>query len=160
MVDAVKNTANNLGCNKFFSFLITSPCILKSVEAHDMNITCPCHVCSATIEFDSIETGKATTCPHCGMETVLFMPMHDKNKTIEPPKSETVEALRPKKKRHSSIIPIVVFLLGFGLVQSGLSIKNANVINEVYAGIQYCTGLVIICLSLILNMLRNIANNQ
>jgi hypothetical protein len=54
----------------------------------------------------------------------------------------------------------VVFLLGFGLVQGGLSIKNANAINEVYAGIQYCTGLVIICLSLILNMLRNIANNQ
>jgi DNA-directed RNA polymerase subunit RPC12/RpoP len=80
-----------------------------------MNITCPCHVCSATIEFDSIEAGKATTCPHCGMETVLFMPMHDKNKTIEPPKSETVEALRPKKSVTHQSSQSWCFCWGSGL---------------------------------------------
>ena len=39
-----------------------------------MNITCPCHVCSQPVEFDSADAGKSTVCPHCSMETLLFQP--------------------------------------------------------------------------------------
>jgi len=127
-----------------------------------MNITCPCHVCSAPIEFDTTDSGKAVTCPHCGMDTVLFMPAANK-KAVVLAKSETVDPPRPKKRRHSAIIPVVLFLVGFGLIFNGLSVeisKDVGAIHQVYAAAQYCTGFVIVSLSLILNMLRNIANKQ
>jgi hypothetical protein len=39
-------------------------------------VTCPCQHCNGNIEFDAslCQTGTKATCPHCGMETVLFIP--------------------------------------------------------------------------------------
>src|SRR5438067_1747953 len=36
---------------------------------------CPCHHCSGKIEFDATEfiPGQIVTCPHCGMDTQLFI---------------------------------------------------------------------------------------
>lgn len=39
-----------------------------------MNITCPCHTCSEKIEFAASDAGQTVTCPHCGVDTVLFIP--------------------------------------------------------------------------------------
>lgn len=41
-----------------------------------MTSRCPCQVCSEKIEFETerFQPGMTTTCPHCGMETVLFIP--------------------------------------------------------------------------------------
>jgi hypothetical protein len=36
--------------------------------------TCPCNNCSGHIEFPADGVGQAITCPHCGLETVLFRP--------------------------------------------------------------------------------------
>jgi hypothetical protein len=35
---------------------------------------CPCNNCSGHIEFPSDGLGQTVTCPHCGMETLLFKP--------------------------------------------------------------------------------------
>jgi len=35
---------------------------------------CPCTTCSGKLEFESHQAGQAITCPHCGIETVLFVP--------------------------------------------------------------------------------------
>lgn len=35
---------------------------------------CPCNNCSGNLEFDSAHAGETVNCPHCGMDTVLFMP--------------------------------------------------------------------------------------
>ena len=35
---------------------------------------CPCNICSRGLEFDPAHAGETIQCPHCGMETVLFIP--------------------------------------------------------------------------------------
>lgn len=35
---------------------------------------CKCNVCSAPIEFKLEQNGEAITCPHCQMETTLYIP--------------------------------------------------------------------------------------
>lgn len=41
-------------------------------------VTCPCKVCNGHIEFDPSDFGNGETrtveCPHCKMETILFVP--------------------------------------------------------------------------------------
>jgi hypothetical protein len=39
-----------------------------------MNAKCPCQHCNGNIGFDALDAGRETACPHCGMETVLFVP--------------------------------------------------------------------------------------
>jgi hypothetical protein len=48
---------------------------------------CPCNLCSGTIEFDVSQAGSATSCPHCSMETTLFVPQRGQSEsapTFEP----------------------------------------------------------------------------
>ena len=35
---------------------------------------CPCSICSQPISFPEAMTGQAVECPHCKMETILFIP--------------------------------------------------------------------------------------
>ena len=46
-----------------------------------MNSTCVCNLCSGQIEFESSAVGQTVGCPHCGMDTMLFMP-HGQNRTF------------------------------------------------------------------------------
>jgi hypothetical protein len=39
-----------------------------------MNSTCTCNLCSKQIEFESSASGQTVACPHCGMDTILFIP--------------------------------------------------------------------------------------
>ena len=35
---------------------------------------CRCNVCSSHISFDRADAGLTVTCPHCGMDTMLYVP--------------------------------------------------------------------------------------
>jgi hypothetical protein len=39
-----------------------------------MLVKCLCNNCSGHLEFESSEAGQRVDCPHCGMETVLYVP--------------------------------------------------------------------------------------
>jgi hypothetical protein len=39
-----------------------------------MTAKCNCNVCSGHLEFDDADVGTKITCPHCQMETVLYVP--------------------------------------------------------------------------------------
>jgi len=39
-----------------------------------MTAKCPCLRCSAHIEFEPEQAGQRVACPHCGEETLLFIP--------------------------------------------------------------------------------------
>jgi DNA-directed RNA polymerase subunit RPC12/RpoP len=49
-----------------------------------MDAKCSCQICSGHIEFDASRAGEAVACPHCGMETTLFVPATDR-KVASPP---------------------------------------------------------------------------
>jgi len=48
--------------------------ISASVEANEAFIKCPCNHCDVLIEFPAYGVGQRITCPHCGLETLLFVP--------------------------------------------------------------------------------------
>ncbi len=37
-------------------------------------VVCSCNVCSGSLEFDASQAGTTIQCPHCGMDTILFVP--------------------------------------------------------------------------------------
>ena len=37
-------------------------------------LKCPCNNCDVNIEFPAAGLGQTITCPHCGLETLLFNP--------------------------------------------------------------------------------------
>ena len=37
-------------------------------------VVCTCDACSGTLEFEASHAGSTIACPHCGMETLLFIP--------------------------------------------------------------------------------------
>lgn len=39
-----------------------------------MDVICPCNNCSEHIEFEESAAGSTVACPHCGIDTVLFIP--------------------------------------------------------------------------------------
>jgi hypothetical protein len=71
-------------CGKDSSFLIRIKCQKheQPMQPATKFATCPCNLCSQNIEFDSEHAGEPIACPHCGMETTLFVPPSPKN---EPP---------------------------------------------------------------------------
>jgi uncharacterized protein YbjQ (UPF0145 family) len=56
---------------------------------------CTCNNCPGKLEFDPEQAGEMVQCPHCGMETMLFVPgapipnrKHDEQPTYTPPRRQ------------------------------------------------------------------------
>jgi hypothetical protein len=65
---------------------------------------CLCNHCSGHIEFDSEHAGQLVTCPHCGLETKLFIPSPvSEPKQQQPPPLLTV----PRKKKGWGIVGVL-----------------------------------------------------
>ena len=70
-------------------------------------VTCRCQQCDGNIEFDAslFQTGTTTPCPHCGIETLLFIPNAQKSpekiaeKVVEKTPEKKAKIL--KQTRHS-----------------------------------------------------------
>jgi DNA-directed RNA polymerase subunit RPC12/RpoP len=54
---------------------------------------CKCNNCSEWLEFDTSQAGSTIQCPHCGMDTILFVP-----KMTAPPPS------RPPPIANSNLV--------------------------------------------------------
>ena len=64
-------------------------------------VTCPCQHCSGKIEFDANQidvtgsatntlTGQTIACPHCGLDTILFVPQTPKKVSNSLPNNKTI----------------------------------------------------------------------
>ena len=56
---------------------------------------CPCIKCSGNLEFDAANEGETIKCPHCGADTVLFIPQVP----VDSPPSEPDSVPEPGPKR-------------------------------------------------------------
>ena len=61
-----------------------------------MNANCNCRHCNNPIEFDQIQAGCNAPCPHCGLETVLFVPSATPKWSATPSKQKTRQSTRSK----------------------------------------------------------------
>src|SRR4051812_19050503 len=93
-------------------------------------ITCKCNHCSGHIQFDPAEMeisggssassmGPTITCPHCGLDTILYIPPAPKPKPA-PEKTEPIQIPEPPRKRSITLLgPIILLLIGIALVANG-----------------------------------------
>lgn len=130
-------------------------------------IKCRCRNCDKPIEFDSAESGATVSCPHCGLETLLFIPAS--SATVPSPAAwafhfppAPAKSVRDRKSGPTLAGPILLAVFGLGLIVFGCANEAAskNAMNQIYAAIQYCTGLLLIAAALLLDGLRNITRNQ
>src|SRR5690242_5109593 len=69
---------------------------------------CTCNTCCGHLEFDPANAGQRVECPHCGLETVLFVPDEAPPQpppagTEEPPM--TLTAYRQRKPKEQAEPP-------------------------------------------------------
>lgn len=59
-------------------------------------VTCSCNVCEGHLQFDGQHAGERVNCPHCGMETLLYVPQGAPKRIAglpsAPPSSTVAEA--------------------------------------------------------------------
>jgi hypothetical protein len=57
-------------------------------------VFCLCRHCAAVIEFDSSHVGDVVVCPHCDLETALFVPPISEQKENSPSTPSAVEEIK------------------------------------------------------------------
>jgi hypothetical protein len=110
-------------------------------------VTCPCQHCSGKIEFDANQidvtgaagntlTGQTIACPHCGLDTILFVPQPPKqelkpaadHKSISLPKisnpSSPQNIVKSWVSRHKGWSIIIAFFLLCGFTGNTIDLLN------------------------------------
>lgn len=90
--------------------------------------TCSCQHCTGHIAFDPVHAGSRADCPHCGLETILFIPKvqaraipnYEPN-APPPPDKTNYGALGTMGIIFSILIPFIGFFIGIYLLLKGQS---------------------------------------
>ena len=81
-----------------------------------MDAKCTCNSCGGHLEFDASLAGETIQCPHCGINTALFIPA---TLPDQPPKTE-VAVPTAKNSRPWWVEPVVLGAIAIGLVFLGV----------------------------------------
>ena len=139
-------------------------------------VSCPCQHCSGKIEFDADKLditgeagsslpGQTIACPHCGLETILFISPSSKQvpPPAFPPARMELSGRHIQKSKSDSqsavllnIASVILFLIGLGLAFQGCSgefdeslrHEDSAIRQNVYA-VQYGSGFIVLALSVI-----------
>lgn len=71
---------------------------------------CACQMCNAHLEFETARAGETATCPHCNLDTILFIPRTNPGK----PRPDFIPASRALPKRVKVYIAIGTLLAIIG----------------------------------------------
>ncbi len=72
-----------------------------------MLVKCICTNCAGHLEFEEDSAGQKIKCPHCGFDTVLFLPGAEKAEA-------EVATLREKLQRQRRVVLVIAALLVLG----------------------------------------------
>jgi hypothetical protein len=97
-------------------------------------VTCPCQHCNGHIQFDPATlspNNNKTTCPHCSMETILFVPPPQ---PTSPPKPKTATLFRIEAawegNLEEKLDDAAIGIRGIGIVSGVIGIIIAVVIGS------------------------------
>jgi hypothetical protein len=103
-----------------------------------MKTKCSCNNCSGHLEFDESAAGSTVVCPHCGMDTLLFIPFveraQEKPKPTpppDPPPSQPIPSpvTLPRKSNALAIGESLGELAGeLGLLRPGGFLKAMSIL--------------------------------
>jgi DNA-directed RNA polymerase subunit RPC12/RpoP len=79
-----------------------------------MFLKCVCNNCPGHIEFDEKDAGRTVACPHCGVETLLFVP------TTNAPSPVTVSVASPSPASQPSGNSMKIRIWVYGLTLFGV----------------------------------------
>ena len=106
---------------------------------------CSCNICSGKLEFDPANTGETIQCPHCGMDTVLFIPqadtsaepvVHESSPIPDPP--ETVPPKTPIVTTGNEISGCTIEnYLG---IARGIVVRSPDLIQGMFGGLKQIVG--------------------
>jgi hypothetical protein len=111
-----------------------------------------CQHCAGIYEYEA--GSKSELCPHCGKETLCF--------PTKPEKTESESKTKTKSSSSSNAIlldigAVILLFIGCGLVFGGCNGEQAesqnpegSAIRQTVYAVQYCSGFILIGLSLIL----------
>jgi hypothetical protein len=122
-------------------------------------VTCSCQHCDGNIEFDAslFQAGTMTTCPHCEMETALFIPKAPE-KVVEKIPEKTAKIIERKEKTYHGGMEIKLediggIFLALGILGGIAAIIAAFVAfndNETGVGVDLlCVGVALIFASFV-----------
>jgi hypothetical protein len=135
---------------------------------------CKCNQCSAYIEFDAGDAGQTVPCPHCGMDTILYIPQLTEAKPARPggimsvlktplvPIAPLPQPQAPPEKPKEEDWTASSFTLMFFswiFIISGIvtEIKAETIHQQIYGAVSSAVGILLVALSLILKTLQEIA---
>jgi len=97
-------------------------------KTEGQNMICKCQNCPGELRFDEADAGQTVTCPHCQMDTVLFVPVAAV--VFPPPEAKppsTIIQDKPRAQRRSYFVEndlesigTTCFVLGLILAAVGL----------------------------------------
>ena len=92
-------------------------------------IVCRCRHCDGGIEFDSCQSGESVPCPHCEMETLLFVPSANQ----PPPIIATSPQQKPIWFGSKASVVEVRLISGAILKIKAIRLYNATELNDLAA---------------------------
>lgn len=140
-------------------------------------VNCPCQYCNGKIEFDvnqmqstgtsgEYNVGPTIECPHCKMDTILFVPKSKQKPTqLKSAPIPTIQKVStPIKKSVPALSYIFIFIIGVCLIIFGLSHaiepKNDSILPQIYGIIEVCSGWLMIAFAVLIESLARISKNQ
>ncbi len=88
---------------------------------------CTCNNCAGHLEFDATRAGETIQCPHCKLDTVLFIPPDpidgQPQVGLPPPKSET-------KKPRLWLEPVILLVIAIGLFFVGAYLVDRSIFGD------------------------------
>ena len=131
---------------------------------------CLCQNCSGKIEFETEHAGETTACPHCGLETRLYV----LDQTRKPAAARGLRKFiaasfkrSPPKPKPAPSKPgaelltfsaVIIFLVGMGLILQGCASEatESSALRQTVEVIQYCAGFVLVALSFTIRALARL----
>lgn len=114
-----------------------------------MDVICPCNLCSELLEFDASVAGSTIACPHCGMDTVLFVPSvpieHPPKEEGSPLAEDEVVTPQPTPTRHGIIVTTGGEITGrvienyLGIVR-GIVVRSPTGTQDFFGGLKQIIG--------------------
>jgi len=129
------------------------------------SVKCSCNNCSEHLQFELQDAGKRIDCPHCGMETLLYVPqkyvasVKQAPTTPAPAPQKPAAAsqpapqtdLRTRSSMAGAVSMVFLSIIGAALIFNGCTLHTESAIHQIYAAIQYCTGFMLIGIAMLIN---------
>jgi hypothetical protein len=112
-----------------------------SDELEPNTVVCQCQLCSGGIEFDARQAGETVACPHCGSDTILFVPTADQKPPVIAPSAQPPPVPQSIWFGSEASVLEIQLISGANLKIKAVRLYDAAELNEISAQKAYAAEL-------------------